>query len=1120
MQTQPSRLGSAPRRRALTVAVGWLLGFVPVQAGLIGYYSFDNPADPLKDDSGNGMDLQGGLADPVYGPAGGVEGGGYVFDGTQRLVSPININTGVLPSLTMGAWVKTSSLASGLRKVMGHDDGGFDRTIGLDPRNGPFRYTSFIGNGEPMPGVAPVSATDWTFIAVTYDEANATATLYIDLNTLTIGDALHVSTSPTGFGSGQETVAIGSLRPDNADEGWQGSLDNAFFYDEVLTLEQLTAIRDRGKGAILGSGGENPDLRVTAEPTLRNLPKAPPVLPFTVGIKNLGTTTALTLSSVTVTGADASRYQVTQFPATLAAGASGSIEFTFNSQGQVGAFTGTLVIESNDPTEPTVTLDVSAQVGDDPDLVVTSTPNLQDLAKLPPVQTLAFGIRNGGVFDALRITGITVSGPDAAYYTVKSFPANLAPGAAGTIEFTFDAQGQVGSFSAVATIASNDASNPTQDLNISARVTGTALLGFYSFDDAGDPRKDESGNGRTLQSAGEGTEPAYDAGGGVEGGGFTFDGGQRWVAPLNINPAQVPVLTFGAWVKTSAIDPGLYKVMGHDDGGWDRVIGLDTRTQTSGGPMPEGTYRYAAFTGTNNHGPTQGDPAPAPIGPDLWTFLAAVYDQPNSQVTLYVDLDVSTTDDDPQAISDAAPMGAGNAMAAIGAIAPGGGEGWVGSIDNAFFLGGRTDAAVVKSIRDQGKPALLQLRPDPVLVAPPEPVFGDLPNSQPVTRSVTIQNAGATQPLKIAGTRITGRSAAKYSVSEVPTTLGPGASATFKVTFDPQGQEGVFEATLDLISNSTSDRHALFNLGAFIPYASPLIAFYPFDDPANPLQNANGKGSDLIVPAGAGPTYQASGGVEAGGYAFNGSQRLIVPININPDQLPQLTLGAWVKTSSLAPGLRKVMGHDDGGWDRTIGLDTRDNGVFRYTSFIGTGAPVPDTPEPTSTDDWTFLAVAYDQDAATLALYVDLDVATTDDPLTVVEAAASFGPGWPTAAIGDLRPDTASEGWQGSIDNVFFYQTVLDLAALTRIRNEGADAIVPRPDVPPQITGIRRAADLVITWTSLAGRTYVVQYTENLPATWATIATVPSQGVSTSYTDSDAVRLARPRGYYRVGLQP
>lgn len=1112
-------------RTALAILVSLAWTTIPTHAGLIGFYSFDNSANPLRDESGHGNDLQpgaGNLTDPEYLAGGGVQGGAYSFNGEQHWVAPININPDVLPSLTLGAWVKTTSLAPGLRKVLGHDDGGYDRTIGLDTRNGGFRYVGFIGTGDPPPGApAPKSTNDWTFLAVTYDELNAQMAVYVDLDSLSIGDALEVSTSPTGMGLGQDTVSIGSLRPDNLDEGWLGLLDNVFFYDEVLTLQQLTAIRDGGKSAILGSGGEDPDLKLTTVPQLRNLPKAPAVQSFSYGIKNAGATQTLTISKVTVSGADAARYAVIEFPASLAAGASGTIQFSFNSQGQVGAFAGTLVVESNDPTSPVISLDVSVQVGDDPDLVITSAPNLQDLSKLPQVQTLSFGVRNGGIVDTLKINQVTLAGPDAAYFTVKSFPASLPPGATGSIEVTFDNRGQVGSFSATATIDSNDASTPRFEHDLSARVTGNSLLAFYSFDDATDPTKDDSGNGRTLQSAGETTEPLYDAAGGVAGGAYVFDGAQRWLVPLNINPSVIPILTMGAWVRTTALDPGLYKAIGHDDGGWDRVIGLDDRSQVAGGPMPAGTYRYAAFTGENNHGPTQGDPPPTPISSQEWTFLAAVYDQPGSRVTLYVDLDAATTGDTPQAISDAAPMGAGASSTAIGAIAPGGGEGWVGSIDNVFFLGGRIDAAVIKTVRDQGKQALLQLRPDPVLVVPLQPVFGDLTGSQPVTKSVELRNTGQAQALTIAEARITGPQAARYSVADVPATIAAGGSATMKVTFDPQGQEGTFSATLDLISNSTSDRHALLDLAAFVPYASPLIAFYPFDDPAQPLRNATGKGSDLTAPAGAEPIYQSAGGVEGGGYLFTGGQRLIAPIDINSSKLPRLTMGAWVRTDSLVSGLRKVIGQDDGGWDRAIGLDNREGtGAFRYSGFTGTGL-VPEGPTPVNTTDWTFLAATYDQDLGIMSLYVDLDVSIVTDPLGVYEAPANHGAGFTTTAIGDVRPDgLASEGWQGSIDNVFFYQTALTLEELTRIRDGGANAIVPQPAQGPRITGVQKTANLTITWTSAAGKNYVVQYTDRLSAAWTQIATVVGQGASTTYTDSDTARMGLPVGFYRVGLQP
>ncbi len=62
----------------------------------------------------------------------------------------------------------------------------------------------------------------------------------------------------------------------------------------------------------------------------------------------------------------------------------------------------------------------------------TAVPNLQDLAKLPPVQTLAFEIRNAGLFDTLEIQGITLSGPDVDSYSVKGFPDDAGAGGDGT----------------------------------------------------------------------------------------------------------------------------------------------------------------------------------------------------------------------------------------------------------------------------------------------------------------------------------------------------------------------------------------------------------------------------------------------------------------------------------------------------------------------------------------------------------------------------------------------------------------------------------------------------------------------------------------------------------------
>jgi hypothetical protein len=227
-----------------------------------------------------------------------------------------------------------------------------------------------------------------------------------------------------------------------------------------------------------------------------------------------------------------------------------------------------------------------------------------------------------------------------------------------------------------------------------------------------------------------------------------------------------------------------------------------------------------------------------------------------------------------------------------------------------------------------------------------------------------------------------------------------------------------------------------------------------------------------------------------------------------------------VRTDSLAPGLRKVIGHDNLGWDRVIGLDTRDNGVFRYTSFVGNGAPLPGGPTPASTTAWTFLAATYDQDSTALSLFVDLDVAAPAEPLTVIDwTTTGFGAGHSTTAIGDVSPAGGGEGWQGAIDNVFFYQTVLTFDQLTAIRDGGAQAIFPQV-VKPQITGIQRTANVTLTWTSVDGKTYLIEYTDNLATAWTQVATPLGMGATTSFTDTDATRMARAVGFYRVGVQP
>ena len=673
---------------------------------LLGFYPFDDQLEPTKDASGKGNDLDP-VSEPTYIDTGGFNAGAYQFDGAQRLVAPIDINTSEYPQLTMGAWVKASSLTPGLRKIMGHDDGGWDRTIGLDNREPDFtfRYTSFTGDGPPVTGTpGPENIDDWAFVAAVYDEDAGDlgeVTVYVDLTASTVGDEIVAVTEPTGFNAGHPEVSIGSLRPDNNAEGWVGLIDNAFIFGTALTPEQITLMRDLGSP--FRPPAEDPDLLVSLPP-LGELSRDPAVQPFSISISNGGVDEILNISGAAIIGPDADRFTVGAIPATLAPGASGEIPFTFDSKGQVGDFSGVLEITSDDPSQPSLRLTLNATVRPpdplDPVLTFATADPFAGLPVNPGAVTRQVTVSNTGAALPLVISTASISGDGAARFSIVSSPAEpIAPGATGVYEIAFDPQGTAGTFGASLDLVSTNASGRFGTLDISAIVPldpnnlAQALIGFWSFDDPDNPLADDSGHGVDLEM--DGADPEYGADSGFgESGGFEFFGAEHLIAPIDINPGTEPVLTMGAWVKASNLDPGLRKVMGHDDGGWDRTIGLDNRE-------PDFTFRYTSFTGD---GPPVTD-LPEPTSEDDWTFFAATYDDPAGTVTVFVDLDSTTTDDPVVAITEPALFNIGQDTFAIGSLRPDNTtEAWVGFIDNPFVFRAALSIEDITTIRDAGSP--------------------------------------------------------------------------------------------------------------------------------------------------------------------------------------------------------------------------------------------------------------------------------------------------------------------------------------------------------------------------------------------------------------------------------
>lgn len=204
----------------------------PASAALVAFYDFDGDADDRSGNSFHPTTLNNITQVTGY------EGQAYEFNGTNSYIQiPLNINPGIYPSLTMGAWVKSDSSSSG-KQVISHDDGNYDRSLGIDNRGGGVGWSAFTGSGTVL-GFQPVSIGSWTFVAVTYDQVNTTATLYVNGTSFTEAASL---------GNGNTITRIGS-NPGYG-EYFDGVIDNVFFFNEVLSPSRIEEIRLNGASAI------------------------------------------------------------------------------------------------------------------------------------------------------------------------------------------------------------------------------------------------------------------------------------------------------------------------------------------------------------------------------------------------------------------------------------------------------------------------------------------------------------------------------------------------------------------------------------------------------------------------------------------------------------------------------------------------------------------------------------------------------------------------------------------------------------------------------------------------------------------------------------------------------
>jgi hypothetical protein len=178
--------------------------------------------------------------------------------------------------------------------------------------------------------------------------------------------------------------------------------------------------------------------------------------------------------------------------------------------------------------------------------------------------------------------------------------------------------------------------------------------------------------------------------------------------------------------------------------------------------------------------------------------------------------------------------------------------------------------------------------------------------------------------------------------------------------------------------------------------ASPgLIAHFTFDGDTLDYSGNEYHGTNNGATFSAGINGQAL-------YCDGIDDYVLVPLNINPDPIPQLTITAWVQAGNES-GV--IVSHDNGGYDRQLSIDNRGGGLG-WSAFSGTGGVLGF--QPVEVDEWVFLAVVYDQDAGTVQLYVNDTIYNESGILSAgthelnIGRSASYGTYF-RGAIDDLR---------------------------------------------------------------------------------------------------------------------
>ncbi len=215
-----------------------------------------------------------------------------------------------------------------------------------------------------------------------------------------------------------------------------------------------------------------------------------------------------------------------------------------------------------------------------------------------------------------------------------------------------------------------------------------------------------------------------------------------------------------------------------------------------------------------------------------------------------------------------------------------------------------------------------------------------------------------------------------------------------------------------------------------MPVQAKLIALYDFEEPGAVDVVGNVETGEVFGNPSHIQINHPVLGITNYAYELDGNDYFKIPLDINPKNYPQLTMGAWIcleKKKNLVT--EQVISHDNGGYDRSLCFDFRadDYDEPGWSAFAGDGKVLGDIMQ--SEGKWDFVAVSYNQEEKTVLLFANGKCLKKENVV--------LGEGNDFTLIGANPINNVMEYFSGIIDDVFFYDKALDESEITYIMNNG-----------------------------------------------------------------------------------